>query len=95
MLCSGKVYNSQECIRLELADKIVSSVNKENEALEFIRHFTTAHSSIISSYKKVVSSAAEKTFEEALQIERNEFYPKWGSPLNKKALNERIKHVRK
>lgn len=92
MLCCSKIYNATECLQLGLADKMVSCENKEAEALAYVRKFTVNHSSIIRSYKQLTHNYTEKLFEDSLKYERNEFYPKWGSELNSKALQKNIRY---
>lgn len=93
MLCTSKVCSAEECLNFGLADKIISSVDRENEGLEYVRQFTNLHHSITRSYKNIVRVSDQKPFEEVLELERNEFYPKWGSKLNCEALQKNIKHV--
>lgn len=93
ILCTVNVYNAQQCLNLGLADKIIPSANREEEALKYVRQFLNVHHSITRSYKELTNKVNKLTFDEALEIERAEFYPKWGSELNRQALNSNIKHV--
>lgn len=92
ILCSSKVYSAEECLQLGLADKIVSTQGKELEALAYVRQFMCCHFSITRTFKEVARVTKEKSFEAALDTERNEFYPKWGGKLNREALEKNIKH---
>lgn len=93
ILCSSKIYDAKECLEYGLADKIVSSATEEDEVLSYVRQFTKHHYSLTRSFKNVVKNCTEKPFDEALEMERNEFYPKWGGQLNREALQKKIKHT--
>ncbi|XP_056635009.1 ethylmalonyl-CoA decarboxylase-like [Diorhabda sublineata] len=95
ILLSSKMYNPEECLELGFVYKVVKTDNRMEEALEFIKSLTTIDSSITRSYKAVANVAVEENFNTRLELERNEFYPKWGSDLNKEALRKGIKHVKK
>lgn len=94
ILLSSKMYSPKECLELGLGYKIVRTDNRMEEALDFIKHLTTHHSSISRSYKAVANVAIEENFQTTLEFEKNEFYPKWGSELNREALKKGIKHVK-
>ncbi|CAH1113821.1 unnamed protein product [Psylliodes chrysocephalus] len=93
MVLTSKIYSAKECLDLGLAYKIVNSSIKLAETLNFVRALTVHDYSIIQSNKNVTNFVSENSFEKSLDIEREQFYPKWGSKLNKEALDKRIKHV--
>ncbi|XP_050510885.1 ethylmalonyl-CoA decarboxylase-like [Diabrotica virgifera virgifera] len=94
-LASGKVFNAQECLKLDLAYKIVSAEQRLEQALDFVRGLTAFHSTITQSMKLVTEVASEESLEKSLDFERNEFYTKWGSDINKEAVSKNIKFVKK
>ncbi|CAG9813983.1 unnamed protein product [Phaedon cochleariae] len=94
MLLSSKMYNAQECLEIGIAYKILSTANRIQEALNFVRKLTVSHSSIVRSFKKVLDVATKEDFETSLSFECEEFSPKWGSDLNKDALQRKIHHVK-
>ncbi|CAG9862712.1 unnamed protein product [Phyllotreta striolata] len=93
MLLSGGIHDARDCFNIGLAYKIVRNDRRLEETLDFVRTFTNSHYSVLQSYKRIANSDGESSFGEALRVERNEFWPKWGSEVNKEALHRNIKHL--
>lgn len=95
MLLSSKIYSAEECVSVGFADKVVNTSNRIEETLNFIKQLTVHHHSVVQNYKQIATCCLGEDFEKSLVVERDLFYPTWGSELNRNALSQGIRHVKK
>ncbi|XP_030753526.1 ethylmalonyl-CoA decarboxylase-like [Sitophilus oryzae] len=92
LLLSARILNAKECIDIGLAIKSVKSEDRFDEVLRWTREHTHLDVSVVRAYKKA-SVLNLENIDSLLVKERKLGVPLWGGPVNKEALERRIKHI--
>ncbi|XP_059837507.1 ethylmalonyl-CoA decarboxylase isoform X2 [Hypanus sabinus] len=95
LLSSAQHVDPETAQNIGLVDEILESPDEESsfkEAHNWLNEYVRGSSQVVRAIKNVVVSGRELSQEESLRNEKIIFGTLWGSPVNLKALAERIKH---
>jgi enoyl-CoA hydratase len=91
LLLSGHILHAEELQVLGLANKVVEAGTAYDHALNFARHIAEAPPDVVHGIKALLRTGFEKSYDEALQFERNLFPPLWAAEPHLKAVDDFLK----
>ncbi|CAH0561813.1 unnamed protein product [Brassicogethes aeneus] len=94
LLLNPRLLDANKSFEMGLATKIVSTEDKLNETMDFLRQYLKLDTVVIQNFKKAVYSATTENFDESINIERRLLCNVYGGPVHCQALKEKINHVK-
>ncbi|KAL3289673.1 hypothetical protein HHI36_023078 [Cryptolaemus montrouzieri] len=92
LFLTSKLLSAEECVKLGIAEKVVSSSNCLGDTFLWLKEYLFHHYSVIRSFKQIANTSRKGNINDTLQCERQLTSVLWGGEENKKMLSKNIKH---